>query len=335
MRFAASALADVIPDDRVVELRSLAQRDVRDNEDYEVKAAVLERLIPGALKVRDAIQFIIKPDDDHYFGGYWSFLHYHVPKNIEPADILPLLEWLQNCPGCFETLSWFNKIADKTAIEAISRLDDKQISQAIVALWWRKVRDYGPLPSGDSDFAKYVAEHAEQRRFLIRELVDDTAANEHDVSLLLTHGELIQAGDLEWALDTLRHAQPSVRAKWAELVDLLRKAPELQRCWDYFLSTIREVPELASRFQWLRAWEIDEPLARKEKARWLKQKRVLKRIAKRNEGVSPKARVKHWLAVGSTGPASAWVPLSQVIFSKKANVIDRHSMRMWLKPLGG
>jgi hypothetical protein len=46
----------------------------------------------------------------------------------------------------------------------------------------------------------------------------------------------------------------------------------------------------------------------------LKHKRVLERVAKRNQDVSPKALVKHWLSIGSTGSASAWVPLSEIIF---------------------
>jgi hypothetical protein len=321
MRFAASALANVLPDDRIVELTPLAQREVRANEDYEVKAAALERLIPTLLKIRDAIPFIIEPDNEHYFGGYWSFLHYHVPKNVEAADILPLLEWLQNFPGCFGTLSWFKKIAEKTATEAIKHLDDKRILQSLVNLWWRRIREYGPLPSGDSDFAKYLAEYPDERRSFLRALLEDTTTAERDVGLLFTHGELFQANDFEWALDRLRAAQPSLRAKWAEIVALLARSPELQRCWDYFLSTLREVPELPSRFEWLRAWEIDEPLARKEKARWLKNKRVLERLAKRSEGISPKELVEHWLAAGSKGSASAWVPLSKIIFFKEG---ERH-----------
>jgi hypothetical protein len=314
MRFAASALADVLPNDRLLELMPLAQREVRDNEDYEIKSAALERLIPSALKVRDALPFIVQPDSEHYFGGYWSFLHHDVPKNIEAEDILPLLDWLQNFPGCFGTLSWFNKIAEKTVSEALKRLDDERVRHSFVNLWWRKVCAYNPLPSGDSDFSKYLADHPNERRNLIRALLEDPAHNEHDVSLLFTHGELFHANDLEWALDSLRSAQPSLRVKWVKLVDLLSRASELQRCWDYFLSTVQEVPELAARFQWLRAWEIDEPISRKEKARWLKHKRVLERVAKRNQDVSPKALVKHWLSIGSTGSASAWVPLSEIIF---------------------
>jgi hypothetical protein len=321
MRFSASALADVLPDDRVVELLPLAGREVSDNEDYEVKAAALERLIPTALTVRDALQFIVEPNNDHYLGGYWSFLHDHVPRNIEAADILPVLGWLQNFPGCFGSLSWMKKIAEKTATEAIKRLDDKRISESLVSLWWLRIREYGPLPSGDSDFAKYLAEHPTERRSLIRALIEHLTADEQDVSLLLTHGEVVHADDFEWAMDSLRRAQPSDRAKWAELVALLARSPELQRCWDYFLSTVQEDSELASRFRWLRAWEIDEAPARKEKARWLKRKRVLDRLAKRNEGVSPKLLVKHWLAAGSTGSASAWVPLSEIIFFKEG---ERH-----------
>ena len=68
-----------------------------------------------------------------------SLLHYHVPKNIEAADILPLLEWLQKFPGCFGALSWFNKIADKIATEAIKHLDAEVISQALVNLWWGRI----------------------------------------------------------------------------------------------------------------------------------------------------------------------------------------------------
>jgi hypothetical protein len=317
MRFAASALADVLPEDRLIELKHFAERDVRDNEDYEVKAAALERLIPSVLKVRDALPFIVEPDNDHYFGGYWSFLHYHVPKHFEDDDILPVLAWLQNFASCFDSLSWFNKIADKAAVEGLKNLDDRNIREALVTLWWHRIGDYGPLPNADSDCGKYLTAHPDQRRNFLRAMLESPEADEHRVSLLFAHGELFHASDLEWALNRVRNADTPLRPKWAEVVDLLARPPELQRHWDYFLQTVQEVPELASRFQWLRAWEIDEPIARNEKARWLKHKRVLERVAKRNADISPRELVKHWLSIGRNGSASAWVPLSEVIFFKE------------------
>jgi hypothetical protein len=314
MRFAASALADLLPEDRIGELMPLAEREVVNNEDYEVKAAALERLIPTTLKVRDAIRFMSEPIDEHYFGGYWSFLHYHVPKNIEREDVLPLLEWLLTMPACFGTLSWFKEIAETTALEAVKRLNEEPISRALVTLWLRKIRDYAPLPSGDSAFAKYLAEHPEERRGLIGRLVESPDVNEHDITSIFSHAELFRADDLEWALDTLKSVQPAARSKWAEIVDVLAQQPELLRCWDYFLESLPEIPELAARFQWVRAWEINEPLARKEKARWLRHQRMLKQIAKRNEIDSPESLIEYWLSSGETGSSSAWIPLSTIIF---------------------
>ena len=56
----------------------------------------------------------------------------------------------------------------------------------------------------------------------------------------------------------------------------------------FFLSAVGDVPELASRFQWLQPWDLDGPLAQKEKSRWLEQKRLREELEKRNEGSTTK-----------------------------------------------
>ena len=74
---------------------------------------------------------------------------------------------------------------------------------------------------------------------------------------------------------------------------------------------------MAARFEWLRAWQLDEPIARSAKARWLKQKRQLARFAAREQVPSPESLIQHWLSSGEVGSASAWVPLSTVLFFKE------------------
>ena len=237
-RFAASALADLIPEERLNELLPLAQREIITDEDYEVKAAALEALIPRVLKVREAIPFLSDPSNDHYFGAYWAFLHYHVPRNIEPDDIPSLLEWIAKQPACFDTLSWFKEIADATLVEAAKRLNDNRIAALLVTVWLTKARAYEPLPSDDFEFVKVLAQHPQRRQTLIRTLLESNETTEHDVMHLFgTDATLFHADDLAWTLDNIRSAPAISRPKWVVAIEHLAHSAELTHCWDQFLAT--------------------------------------------------------------------------------------------------
>jgi len=82
------------------------------------------------------------------------------------------------------------------------------------------------------------------------------------------------------------------------------------KCWDRFLQAIDEVPALAAQFEWLRAWQLDEPIARKAKAQHLWDERRSRRFKKKQKLPDIPELIDKELAKIKSGDSWRWQNLA-------------------------
>jgi hypothetical protein len=184
---------------------------------------------------------------------------------------------------CFDSLSPFKELANKTFSEALQRLETKRFRKLATRVWVIKERRHHPLPhSKESLVVKLFEERDDIRRFFVEAIINDSDTTEEDVwHLQGAFINILLTRDFAWALDRIVAAEQSRRPQWATAISVLTRPETACAYWDTLLNRIETLPELNAKFLWLRAWNIDEPDARKAKAQWIRAQRRRERFNRR------------------------------------------------------
>lgn len=292
---AAQALCVVLPDHRVPELVALIQNPPETDPDQSILAWALGRLIPSHWKIRGALPFLLPRRNDSFFGSYHTLLEYKLPPMLEEHDVVPVLQWIKADPRCLDSLSSRQKLAIRTVHAAILRLNEPDVAEAFSSLWLRLVDEYHVDDlAGQEDIQKLLLGNIDLKRQLVTLLLNHSGdANNARRYRLLGHTRLLnEPEDFEWLLEEIISVTPENQPAWASIIQSMSFDDRvLVPNWDKFLSRVECIPDLAKRFEWLRAWGLDSPEARKAKADWLKSKRRdtkwEKRIKDRNKDATP------------------------------------------------
>ena len=272
---AASALENVVPDERLEVFEPLARGEVGDDKDDNIRGYAMRRLVPARWKIRDALPFLTPRHNQNHIGAYHVFLEFEVPKFLEDADLIPVLRWLADHTGSFDSLSPRSKLAFRALSRAVELINVQPIAEALGDLWHQLGVNYMRDAVSDAkEVATVFAASREARRAFVSLCLHHPEFRRHDLYDLERMGFLADADDLHWLLDQLPIVEPEFRLPWVQAIVRLTWNPEVTTpCWDKLLQRISEVPELANEFAWLGEWRIDEPKARKAKADWLREKR--------------------------------------------------------------
>lgn len=280
---AARVLKQTLRDGSLDALEPLARGECGSDPDDQLKAYALERLVPTHWSIAEALPWMQPPKNDHFHGGYWMFLHYHAGNSVTVEDLPELLQFLHSIPHCFDTLSPFCALAHKSLCLALSNLQTPAVRKGAMRLWREKRRHF-EHPRGDEE-AKELVElwnNDNVRREFASAVLQDPDTTDEDVGrLLFDTFSLVEPSDLEWILERLSTIPAERLPIWIHCVRRLAYPDNVTKCWDRFLQAVDEVPELATQFEWLRAWQLDEPMARHAKAQHLWDERSRRRFRKK------------------------------------------------------
>jgi hypothetical protein len=94
-----------------------------------------------------------------------------------------------------------------------------------------------------------------------------------------------------------------------------------------FLQRIEEIPELKAKFEWLRAYDLEEPVARDAKAQWLKHERLMKQLDRPKEKLDVEALTKAALADIAAGKTFRWIQLCDLLSLEKNQTQVWHPLK--------
>jgi hypothetical protein len=312
--FAVQALIEIVPKEKLSLLEPLGRGGVEpDSRDF-IQGYALQRLVPGHWKVREILSFLGPTRNDNFGSPYNMFLTRELPNAIEDADVTYILAFMQNEKGCLDFRSRFQKLTSAAFARGLKLFDDPAIADVVVKTWqaWSKDHETCHLRE-DSEICNCLApsEEAMRHRFAAAVLNHPETSNNTIDCLFYSPQILSGSAGLDWLLDQILFVDCSVRNAWVRAIAALGSNPPLAApCWDKLLDRIEHVPELASQFQWLTAWNINDARSRKAKADWLRQKRRYQRLQDhRNARLDLKAEIQISLARIRYGDPDAWAQL--------------------------
>lgn len=316
---AANALEEIIPESRLNEMIPLALGQVGNDPDHTIRGCALRKLVPVVWSVSQALPAIRAARNSNFMGSYWALLRYHLPRHLTEADLPLVLGRMIRWTHCFDSLSWFEDLAQAAFVMALKNLDKRGIRKLAVRVWAVKNQHHHPLPSSKkSSVINLLESDVNLRREFVAAIVNDPktpldefyAVNGFHVSIFLST-------DFEWALNQIAQCPPDRCAGWATLIHRSSNCDITAECWDLFLQRIEEFPELNVKFEWLRAWDLDEPVARNAKARWLKEKRLMEQLDKQKEKLDVEALTKAALTDIAAGKTFRWIQLCELLSLEK------------------
>lgn len=312
-RYLAQSLENITPSHRAEELIPLAKGNVGRDWDDTLKGCALHVLIPKVWSVSDALPFLTPPNENIH-GGYHSALSYHIPQHIQSHDLRPLLLKLVDWSNCFDSLNPYHAIAEKVVVEAVKQIHDAEIAELTVEVWRAKSREFLHF-AGErkSEFRALLDGDSPLRLRFVAAILNSPGTTVDDVHRLVyvAHDQsLVSPLDFEWLLKGITRAPEPRRAVWAEAISLMVFADTVTACWDLLLDRIEALPELKARFAWLRAYDLDEPEARRLKDLWLADKRRREDWDRRKQSTaSIESRIERDLTEIQAGNTFWWMRL--------------------------
>jgi hypothetical protein len=187
-------------------------------------------------------------------------------------------------------------------------LDRPEIRPLTIRLWKKDL--YRQRSHRSKELEKLWDDQSTRQSFAFH-ILQDPDTNEHDIAHLLSiEFPLLQGSDFGWMLKHLPAIDDGRLPIWVHAVWLLTMRNDITQWWDLFLQTISKIPTLRSRFPLLRAWNLDEPIARKAKADHLREKRRRRRRLQHGITASDlQTRIQLDLDRISKGSPSNWVSL--------------------------
>ena len=218
-RFAADALEDVLPDERLADLEPLARGEVGPDPTDHIRASALLRLVPAHWKVRDALPWLTPSQAGYHASTYELLLVSKLPDLLELADVPSLLA--DTAIGYHpEQRGHLRQLADAAFAFGLDHLDDSATAAVLAARWrvWRQTYS-GPLEEHSSRTSKrFEADRALRLRF-VECLLNDPGTTDNDARLLSMRLELLSGpDDLRWLLEQVALAPVARRGAWCEAI---------------------------------------------------------------------------------------------------------------------
>jgi hypothetical protein len=307
----AHALEEILPANLLPVLEALAFGQFPPDGDDSIRGSAIRRLIPEQWSVSKALKALRPPQNRNLFGAYHATLEYHLPKNIQVAEVPKLLCWLALRRDCFDHLSWSRSIADRTLLLALQNLQVPAIRSAAARIWLRKLKHHSALPDSDRfESFKLLRDSDDVRREFVRAIVEHPRCSIDDIRFLGGYQiNLLLAQDLRWALDHLNKTR-ALRDRWSAVISEIFWTDRLTAEWDYFLDTLEQVPELKAALPWVRAWQLDEQVAKDAKSRHLKEREWKERIKRNQPSKTVRELLEDALALSEKEIVQGWCQLA-------------------------
>jgi hypothetical protein len=333
---AARVLLKTLPTERLNELEPLVRGQCGPDPEDHLKGYGLIRLVPEHWSLSESLQHITPPKNDSFHGSYWLFLNYHSLPTIKVDDLPSLLNWLLDVDQCFDVLNPFCGLAYTGICLALQNLDRPEIRDSAIRLW---KKDFYRQRSHRTAELEKLWENRYVRQGFAFHVLQDPQTTEHDVvHLLSVEFSLLEDSDFEWLLQVLPTIEEDRLPFWVLAIWLMSMRTNVAKNWDLFLQRLNEVPLLRSKFELLRAWDLDEPIAVQAKEDHLREQERRQHIEGGISDSDLEARIEYELKRVSEGKPWSWANLCNYLSLKEGDTLfpqilphDVTQMPGWLK----
>ncbi|HUU92792.1 MAG TPA: hypothetical protein VM238_16495 [Phycisphaerae bacterium] len=300
------------------ELKPLALGQAGADPDDDLKGCGLMAVWPEHMTPQELFQ-TLTPRQRSTYGGSYSFFLYNLRESLATTlspDQLPFaLQWIAEgrCSG-----HYLEDIGERIMTRAWEALEEHpELAQPFANAALARLRKDDLIAKGTEGhpLAEMIREEHPRRRRVLAAAVSLQGVNDNDLfQLAYTETPLAVSDDAPWLAGRLRDAPPEKRRRWGQLIELVFDRGKVEHL-ELVLKICRDFPDLADLFPYMAPVGINSPEGRKAKARFLRHKRLMKRLdERRNRPLltpPPKERVLALLDKFDVGDKDAWWQLNR------------------------
>ena len=221
---AASAIASIGDEQARVKLKSLATREILEDEYDQLKGYSLRAVFPNYLTIQELLNSLTRPKKRNFTGSYKIFLDYQLARTLQPDDLVISLTWVeQQGLRCFGHP--FEGLADAILYKAWENFDlpgvAEQFARVAIVQW----KEYQRIITHDIELQKKfeadLLTHTQRRYKLLEQAIAILAdLGEYPNFLLSSVTEtMILKGDIFWMLGRLQNSiSLSTQRIWSQVI---------------------------------------------------------------------------------------------------------------------
>lgn len=316
----AQALESLACKENITKVIPFARGEVAGDEKDQLKGAALQVLLKFGASVTEILPHLTPPRNSHFVGEYWMLLRHEIPKRVQDSDIVPLLEAALTWKSGWGSTFARGEIVHAAMEKGLQCLDDQHTSELVVRLWVESFPNHTHecLGAKECSVSTLLKDRPDLRRRFAERLLNSGHCPVSELWQWIGNADsaLLCAEDVGWLLETISAVPSACTDRWAAAIAIAWDPEKCCRWWDLLLQKRKEVEALGKQFEWLREWKLDDPVVRKRKADWLRQKQRQRRWAKPAvKAPAPHERIIHWLTRAKTGDLDACGKIFETILS--------------------
>lgn len=311
---AAHALCRIGDQDAKRRLLPLARGEAGADPEDELRGLALQSLWPHLLTTESLLICIIPPQRPSNVGTYSHFLTEQIAGTVPVAELPAALTHAAAWPSGKTYGPHPDPLLDLT-VQLIERglvfWDRPGVLTAVAGLLVACAPTLRLQRATQRHSIQQLLADASRRRALIEELLNRTSLTPKlCTSFLMAPLCLAVEVDGLWLLEQIETAPSDRRPLWAWWVGRAVGIPADPRVADRLLILLASEPALSEAYDWVSAWELDSPRARKVKADHLRRLRMEREPARAPLDPFPEQRVAHDLELVEQGEANRWERLA-------------------------
>ncbi len=249
-------------------LATLLGTDLQEDDDDEIRGALLSQVWPDLLSFEDLTRHLMVPKSS-LIGAYWAFLKHELAQGLRPSDIPQALAWAGEQEGQRSKRSPLSAAADNIMKVACRYVDDPTILAPLVGVMAVRLEAQHSLWDEDlfDETEDKPLQDVWKRHLLIQALVEHASDTRSLQRLRIVRR--FREDDLSWLLQQVLTASTDAeQKKWSLLVQELFFT-DIDRYWTPVLEAALQNKVLAQELRfWIGPITLDSPEAEWQRKEW-------------------------------------------------------------------
>jgi len=310
------------------QLATLLSTDLLEDDDDQIRGAVLNLAWPDLLSFENLTQYLTEPKDSSFIGAYWIFLKDELAQRLRLTDLPQALVWAGQQEGWRGILSPLAAAADNIVKAGCRYVDDLTILSPLTIVIEERLKNQRSLWNEDrfDESTDGPLQDVSKRHFLIQSLVDH-APDARSLSELQIIRRF-QEADLPWLVQqSLAALTEAEQKKWSLLVQELFLT-DVNRYWTPVLEASLQNKVLAQDLSfWFGPVVLDSREAAWQREEWTRSQEAV--IAEKEEDedeslalTSPQRQIDLALQETGAGAKNVWWGLAELLGNWQRQELD-------------
>jgi len=282
-----------------------------DDSQDELKGYALKGLWPRFISPKELFDNLTLPKDPHFFGGYSSFVRYHIHPELTSESLPIALEWLTKTHSSRSDAYCFQALSDETVLKSWDYLETPPVFERFVELCIEFLKSHHPLIHDPKKQEENKENFGDQkfRRKVSKAIIESSQGKNLSFLLRWEWPHFIRNEDFDWCLQELFVSKgKTLEEIWVDLSwFLFRQQPESSFLSSTMIEARKKCPRLFERTrEYFDPVELGSERAKKLKAEYEEELSWKRKPETKKLDWPPSERAAYYLDQFEKGKMDAW-----------------------------